>query len=90
MQAIANVPNWHYLAYSILAALLAVGTLMVTNVIAVPPVLVPDMPWIVLAVSFLGFFLPRLQTQTGPGAPPILSPPPKDVTPVLPPSVPPA
>jgi len=81
MKAIANLENWHYFAYSILFALAAVCTGVVSGVVIVPEGLKDVAPYAGLVGIFLAAFLPRIQTQTGPGAPPILSPPPKDVLP---------
>lgn len=78
---IASIPNWHryvigavIVAQAILAAIIAAPAL-------VPPALEDIVGWAPFAELILGAFLaalPRAQLPTGPGAPAIVSPPPKD------------
>ena len=72
---IAQIQNWHYYVYSFLAAFLAVCVAVTSGVLSVPPGLASVAPYAGFAVVFLTAFLPRLQTSTGPGAAPLLSPP---------------
>ena len=79
MTAISNIQNWHRY---VLTALGIIGALM-TAIIAQPAVvplplhdLVSWAPFILLVDGSIVAFLPRVQTSTGPGAAPILSPPP--------------
>lgn len=80
-----SIENWHSYVYAILFAFLAVCTAVISGVITVPPGLASVAPYAGIAVVFLTAFLPRIQTATGPGAPPLISPPPKNA---LPPIVP--
>ncbi len=77
MSTISNIPNWHAYAYSILFAIAALCTAIVAGAVTVPPGLHDAAQYAGLVSVFLAAFLPRIQTQTGPGAPPILSPPAK-------------
>jgi hypothetical protein len=76
--AISNIQNWHRY---VLTALGIIGALM-TAIIAQPAVvplplhdLVSWAPFILLIDGSIVAFIPRIQTSTGPGAAPILSPP---------------
>lgn len=73
--------NWHYYVYSFLAAILAVCIAVQTSVLTLPPALAGGQFYAAVLVVFLTAFLPRIQTQTGPGAEPLISPPPKAVVP---------
>jgi len=80
MNSIANVVDWHKYAYTVLGII----GLIATGIIAQPqivPLSINDivgwMPFILLLDGSVGAFLPRIQTSTGPGAAPILSPPAK-------------
>ena len=67
--------NWHRYVIAILVAFLAVATAVMTGAVMVPPALASVAPYAGLVVVALTAFLPRIQTETGPGAAPLLSPP---------------
>lgn len=72
---VQQVVDWHYYVYSFLASVLAVCLAIQANILTLPPSLTGAQFYVAVAVIFLTAFLPRLQTQTGPGADPIVSPP---------------
>ena len=75
MKSVSNVYDWHQYVYAVLAAILAVCLAIQADVINLPPYLEGGQFYAAVLVVFISAFLPRIQTQTGPGAPPILSPP---------------
>ena len=76
MNAIAQIPDWHKYLLAILYTLSAVCAAVSTGALALPPGLTQLAPYAALGSFVLASFLPRIQTSTGPGAPPIISPPP--------------
>lgn len=78
MNAIAQIQDWHryaYIAMGILGVILA-------GIIAQPAIVPPPIhdivgwaPFLLLMEGAVASGLPRIQTSTGPGAAPILSPP---------------
>lgn len=83
MKAIANIPNWHRYLYGLLAALLAIFTAITADPRILPPPL-EDVhlwaPFVILVIGAILAQMPRAQLPAGPGAPPVLSPPPKDAS----------
>lgn len=79
MNAIANLTNWHRYLIGFLVGLDAVCVAIASGAVVVPEGLKEVTPWAALLNIFIVALLPRFQLPTGPGAEPILSPPPKDI-----------
>lgn len=77
-QSVSSIPNWHKYLISFLMALAAVCGAILTGAVVVPPELQHIAGYAGITEVFIVAFLPRIQTDTGPGAPPIISPPPKE------------
>jgi len=78
MKSFANIPNWHRIVYILIGlggALVAILTAIELSPDIVPGDLKHFLPYIPLALVVLSAFLPRVQTATGPGAAPLISPP---------------
>lgn len=84
MNTIANVQNWHRYVLAGLGIIGLVLTGIITQPSIVPPPLHDVVGWAPLGLLIEGSIvacLPRAQLPTGPGAPPILSPPTASTTP---------
>lgn len=80
---IASIPNWHRYLVAFLLGLITLLLALQADPTLLPGTLAAIVPYERLAIVVIGIVLggtPRWQLPTGPGAPPIVSPPPKDET----------
>jgi hypothetical protein len=86
--AIGNIKDYHRYILAALYTLAAICTAVSTDALKLPPALETLAPWAAFGAFALASFLPRIQTSAGPGADPILSPPPPGISPTAVPLVP--
>jgi hypothetical protein len=79
LTAVKQTKDWHRYVLAGLYTLSAICTAVATDALKLPPALETLAPWAAFGAFALATLLPRIQTSTGPGADPVISPAPKNM-----------